>query len=35
VSKALLVLRPLRIIETGRRHITVLDADALRARAAV
>jgi hypothetical protein len=29
------VLRSLRIIETGRRHITVLDLDALRRRAAV
>jgi CRP/FNR family transcriptional regulator, cyclic AMP receptor protein len=35
VSKALQVLRSLRIVETGRRHITVLDIDALRSRAAV
>jgi CRP-like cAMP-binding protein len=35
VSKALQVLRSLRIVETGRRHITVLDVDALRRRAAV
>ena len=35
VSKALQVLRSLRIVETGRRHITVLDGDALRRRAAV
>jgi CRP/FNR family cyclic AMP-dependent transcriptional regulator len=35
VSKALQVLRSLRIVETGRRHITVLDDDALRRRAAV
>ena len=35
VSKALQVLRSLQIVETGRRHITVLDADALRARAAM
>jgi CRP/FNR family cyclic AMP-dependent transcriptional regulator len=35
VSKALQVLRSLRIVETGRRHITVLDIDALRRRAAV
>jgi CRP-like cAMP-binding protein len=35
VSKALQVLRSLRIVETGRRHITVLDLDALRRRAAV
>jgi CRP-like cAMP-binding protein len=33
VSKALHVLRSLRIVETGRRHLTVLDADALRRRA--
>jgi CRP-like cAMP-binding protein len=33
VSKALLLLRRLRIVETGRRHITVLDAEALRRRA--
>jgi CRP-like cAMP-binding protein len=33
VSKALLVLRRLRIVETGRRHITVLDPEALRRRA--
>jgi CRP-like cAMP-binding protein len=35
VSKALQVLRSLRIVETGRRHITVLDIDALRRRGAV
>src|SRR3954471_2296768 len=35
VSKALQVLRSLHIVETGRRHITVLDIDALRRRAAV
>jgi CRP-like cAMP-binding protein len=35
VSKALQVLRSLRIVETGRRHITVLEIDALRRRAAV
>jgi CRP/FNR family transcriptional regulator, cyclic AMP receptor protein len=33
VSKALQVLRSLHIVETGRKHITVLDADALRRRA--
>jgi CRP-like cAMP-binding protein len=33
VSKALQVLRSLRIVETGRRHVTVLDIDALRRRA--
>jgi CRP/FNR family transcriptional regulator, cyclic AMP receptor protein len=33
VSKALQVLRSLQIVETGRKHITVLDADALRRRA--
>jgi CRP/FNR family transcriptional regulator, cyclic AMP receptor protein len=33
VSKALQLLRSLRILETGRRHITVLDIDALRRRA--
>jgi CRP-like cAMP-binding protein len=32
VSKALQLLRSLRIVETGRRHVTVLDAEALRAR---
>jgi CRP-like cAMP-binding protein len=35
VSKALQQLRSLGIVETGRRHLTVLDVDALRARAAV
>jgi CRP/FNR family transcriptional regulator, cyclic AMP receptor protein len=33
VSKALQLLRSLRIVETGRKRITVLDADALRRRA--
>ena len=33
VSKALQLLRSLRIVETGRRHVTVLDLEALRARA--
>ena len=33
VSKALQTLRALRIVETGRKHITVLDAAALRRRA--
>jgi CRP/FNR family cyclic AMP-dependent transcriptional regulator len=33
VSKALQQLRSLHIVETGRKHITVLDADALRRRA--
>jgi CRP/FNR family transcriptional regulator, cyclic AMP receptor protein len=33
VSKALLVLRRLRIVETGRRRITLLDPEALRRRA--
>jgi hypothetical protein len=33
VSKALQLLRSLRIVETGRRHITVLDIEALRRRA--
>jgi CRP/FNR family transcriptional regulator, cyclic AMP receptor protein len=33
VSKALQLLRSLRILETGRRRITVLDLDALRRRA--
>ena len=33
VSKALQQLRSLRIVETGRRHITVLDPEALRRRA--
>jgi CRP-like cAMP-binding protein len=33
VSKALLLLRRLRIVETGRRHVTVLDPEALRRRA--
>jgi CRP/FNR family transcriptional regulator, cyclic AMP receptor protein len=33
VSKALQVLRTLHIVETGRKHITLLDADALRRRA--
>jgi CRP/FNR family cyclic AMP-dependent transcriptional regulator len=35
VSKALQQLRSLGIVETGRRHLTVLDVDALRSRAAV
>jgi CRP/FNR family transcriptional regulator, cyclic AMP receptor protein len=30
VSKALQLLRSLRIVETGRRHVTVLDLEALR-----
>jgi CRP-like cAMP-binding protein len=30
VSKALQLLRSLRLIETGRRHVTVLDLEALR-----
>jgi CRP/FNR family transcriptional regulator, cyclic AMP receptor protein len=33
VSKALQQLRSLRIVETGRKHVTVLDAAALRRRA--
>jgi CRP-like cAMP-binding protein len=33
VSKALQLLRSLRIVETGRKHVTVLDPDALRRRA--
>jgi CRP/FNR family cyclic AMP-dependent transcriptional regulator len=33
VSKALQLLRSLRIVETGRRRITVLDLEALRRRA--
>jgi CRP/FNR family transcriptional regulator, cyclic AMP receptor protein len=33
VSKALQLLRSLRIVETGRRHVTVLDLEALRRRA--
>lgn len=33
VSKALQQLRALHIVETGRKHITVLDPDALRRRA--
>jgi len=33
VSKALQPLRSLRILETGRRHITVLDLEAVRRRA--
>jgi CRP-like cAMP-binding protein len=33
VSKALQLLRSLRIVETGRRHVSVLDLDALRQRA--
>ena len=33
VSKALQLLRSLRIVETGRRHVTVLDPDALQRRA--
>jgi CRP/FNR family transcriptional regulator, cyclic AMP receptor protein len=33
VSKALQQLRTLHIVETGRKHITVLDPDALRRRA--
>jgi len=33
VSKALQLLRSLRIIETGRRHLTVLDIESLRRRA--
>jgi CRP/FNR family cyclic AMP-dependent transcriptional regulator len=33
VSKALQTLRSLRIVETGRKHITVLDPAALRQRA--
>jgi CRP/FNR family transcriptional regulator, cyclic AMP receptor protein len=35
VSKALQLLRSLRIVETGRKHITLLDTDALSRRAAV
>lgn len=35
VSKALQQLRSLGIVETGRRHLTVLDPDALRSRAAL
>jgi hypothetical protein len=30
VSKALQLLRSLRVVETGRRHVTVLDLEALR-----
>lgn len=33
VSKALQLLRSLRIVETGRRQVTVLDVEALRRRA--
>ena len=33
VSKALGVLRSLRVVETGRKHLTVLDPEALRRRA--
>ena len=33
VSKALQLLRSLRIVETGRRHVTVLDPEALQRRA--
>jgi len=33
VSKALQLLRSLKIVETGRRHVTVLDVEALRRRA--
>lgn len=33
VSKALQLLRSLRIVETGRRHVAVLDLEALRRRA--
>ena len=33
VSKALQLLRSLRIVETGRRHLTVLDPEALQRRA--
>jgi hypothetical protein len=33
VSKALQLLRSLRIVETGRRRVVVLDLEALRARA--
>jgi CRP/FNR family transcriptional regulator, cyclic AMP receptor protein len=33
VSKALQLLRSLHVVETGRRHITVLDPEALRRRA--
>jgi len=33
VSKALQLLRSLRIVETRRRHLAVLDLQALRARA--
>jgi CRP-like cAMP-binding protein len=33
VSKALQQLRSLRIVETGRKHLTVLDPEALRRRA--
>ena len=33
VSKALQLLRSLQIVETGRRHVTVLDLAALRQRA--
>ena len=33
VSKSLQLLRSLRILETGRRHVTVLDLEALRRRA--
>jgi hypothetical protein len=33
VSKALQLLRSLRIVETGRRQVTVLDLEGLRRRA--
>jgi hypothetical protein len=33
VSKALQLLRSLQIVETGRRHVSVLDIEALRRRA--
>jgi len=33
VSKALQLLRSVRIVETGRKHLTVLDPEALRRRA--
>ena len=33
VSKALQLFRSLRVLETGRKHITVLDPEALRRRA--
>ena len=33
VSKALQLLRSVGIVETGRKHVTLLDVDALRRRA--